>query len=176
MLISSEWLIITLLGFGLFLVWYFDRQYRQSNSTKVVDASINLMEQLRAEVSRKDAIIAMRERAIRVWRRYAFTLRDQIWRLGHDPDVDEPTNNDAVSTSFDKRFADALIDSFDLSGLDLLLLSVNQRREDITTANGKTAIIYDVIERAQREHWISALKSAAQLANPDNELLQRAAK
>lgn len=173
-MLSIEYVLVAVTLVGILASWWANRQHQQSNSHKVFDASFNLIEQQRAENTRLRAIIAGLEHQLKAWRNYAFSLRDQIWRLGADPVLDEPTDSGNNSAEFDKRFADALIGAFDLPSLDRVILTLNRRRENISTAGNKTAVIYDVVELASREGWLSDLKRAARAANPNNEQLKRA--
>ncbi len=159
---------------GVLSTWLLGRNYKQPNtSDRVFDAAFDLTEQLRIEVDRKNAVILTLESHLKAWRNFAFSLRDQLWKEGIDPEHDEPTNSAPL---YDDNFAfiNALLDAFDLASFDRMIRTIGKRREALTTANGLRAIAFDVVQVAQREGWLNDLKTKAVQANPNNSQLRKA--
>ena len=134
----------------------------------LTEALTNLTEQnegLRALLNQKESYIVylidgIRERCSE-WKPRDFLL----WQKEHTL---APEDASAITS--------ALLDAFDLAAFDRMLLTrVGRRREQITTANGLTQIVTDVVQHAIRENWLEELKQGARLANPKNERLQQTA-
>lgn len=174
-IVDLQWTVFIVTVGGIVVAWLYQRN--DAPAHQVVGASVTLIEQLQHEIRRLNATIAYLQRQLRQWQRYAALLRNQIWRLGHDPDEDEPTNgvDNSHNDRFDTPFATAFANAFDVAAIDRLLLTLDKQREAISTADSKIQIVFDVVETASREGWLAELKRAALDANPRNRELRNAA-